>query len=231
LFVLSDGIGGQTNGEVASAMAVETIVAQCLNAPADGSACDEEELHSNISVRTNCLVSAVYAANHAIHDASTNNPQLQGMGATVVAAWMDGLRLSLVHVGDSRAYLFRAGDLESLTVDHTLVAEQVRSGLLTLEQAHTNPLRRILIRALGAREGVEIDTHERELRAGDVLLLCSDGLTGMVPESEIKEILLHEQDGQSAADLLIASANEHGGDDNVTVILVRIGAVAEQGGS
>jgi protein phosphatase len=133
-------------------------------------------------------------------------------------------------VGDSRAYLFRGGDLEILTLDHTLVAEQVRSGLLTQEQAQTNPLRRILIRALGAREEVEIDIHEHELRDGDVLLLCSDGLTGMVPESEITDILTHDHDAQSAADRLVASANEHGGEDNVTVILVRIGLATGQNG-
>jgi protein phosphatase len=144
------------------------------------------------------------------------------MGATVVAAWIDSLQLSLVHVGDSRAYLLRAGELASLTADHTLVAEQVRSGILTLEQAQTNPLRRLLIRALGAREEVEIDIHENELRNGDILLLCTDGLTGMVPESEITEILMREQDAQSAADRLVASANEHGGEDNVSVIVLRI---------
>jgi protein phosphatase len=103
-----------------------------------------------------------------------------------------------------------------------LVAEQVRSGLLTVEQAQTNPLRRLLIRALGAREEVEIDIHEGELRSGDALLLCTDGLTGMVPESGITEILQRARDTQSAADDLVSSANEHGGEDNVSVIVLRI---------
>jgi protein phosphatase len=113
--------------------------------------------------------------------------------------------------------------LESLTADHTLVAEQVRSGLLTVEQAQTNPLRRLLIRALGAREEVETDIHEGVLRSGDVLLLCTDGLTGMVPESGITEILMRAPNAQSAADDLVASANAHGGEDNVSVIVLRIG--------
>ena len=230
LFALSDGIGGQAKGEVASALAVETIVTHCLQSSADHSTYSGDESQSEISDRTNRLVNAVYLANRAILEASGIDPRFQGMGATLVAAWINGLRLSLVHVGDSRAYLFRDGDLKILTLDHTLVAEQVRSGLLTQEQAQTNPLRRILIRALGAREEVEIDIHEDELRCGDVLLLCSDGLTGMVPESEIGDTLSHESDTQNAADRLVASANEHGGDDNVTVILVRIGASTGQRG-
>jgi len=230
LFVLSDGIGGQANGEVASAMAVETIVTQCLELSTDRSIYNGDEPKSGISDRTKHLARAAYLANRTILEAAVNDPQFQGMGATLVAAWIDGLRLSLVHVGDSRAYLLRGGKLESLTSDHTLVAEQVRNGLLTQEQAQTNPLRRILIRALGAREEVEIDVHEHELRSGDVLLLCTDGLTGMVPESEITDILFQECDAQSAADRLVASANEHGGEDNVTVILVRIGASVGQSG-
>jgi serine/threonine protein phosphatase PrpC len=231
LFVLSDGIGGQANGEVASAIAVETIVTHCSEFSTVQSRTNGDELQSGISDRTNRLVSATYLANRTILEASVTDPQFQGMGATLVAAWIDRLRLSLVHVGDSRAYLLRGGHLESLTWDHTLVAEQVRNGLLTPEQAQTNPLRRILIRALGAREELEIDVHEHELHGGDVLLLCTDGLTGMVPESEIRDVLLHECDAQSAADRLVASANEHGGEDNVTVILVRIGASVGQSGS
>ena len=230
LFVLSDGIGGQANGEVASAMAVETIVAHCLELPTGSSSSNGEDPQLGISDKTNQLVKATYLANRAILGASINDPRFQGMGATLVAAWIDGHRLSLVHVGDSRAYLFREGDLVSLTSDHTLVAEQVRNGLLTVEQAQTNPLRRILIRALGAREEVEIDILEHELRAGDVLLLCTDGLTGMVSESQITDVLCHARDAQSAADRLIASANEHGGEDNTTVILVRIGTSAGQNG-
>jgi serine/threonine protein phosphatase PrpC len=226
LFVLSDGIGGQANGEVASGMAVETILIQCLQSSAK-----QEEAQSGISATTNRLLSAARSANRAIFEASALDRRLEGMGATLVAAWIEDLRMSLVNVGDSRVYLLRAGQLKTLTADHTLVAEQVRSGLLTQEQAKTNPLRRILIRALGAREEVEIDTSEQELRGGDSLLLCSDGLTCMVPESEILEILSHDCDAQCAADRLVAAANEHGGEDNVTVILVRIATNAGQDGS
>jgi PPM family protein phosphatase len=231
LFVLSDGIGGQANGEVASALAVETIVTHCLKFSVDRPAHNGDEPRSDISDRTYHLAKAAGLANLAIHETSVRDPRFQGMGATVVAAWIDGLRLSLAHVGDSRAYLFRGGELESLTSDHTLVAEQVRSGLLTLEQAQTNPLRRMLIRSLGVREEVEIDVREHQLRGGDVLLLCSDGLTGMVPESDIADVLSRGTDAQSSADRLVASANEHGGEDNVTVILARIEANTGQSDS
>jgi serine/threonine protein phosphatase PrpC len=223
LFVLSDGMGGQANGEVASAIAVETIVAQCMQSsirsPNSGTS---NNPGSTVSEKTSDLVRAVNLANRAICEASLQDPQFQGMGATVVAASVDGHRLSLIHVGDSRAYLLRAGGLKSLTADHTLVAEQVRTGLLTPEQAQTNPLRRMLIRALGASEEVEVDFQEHELQDGDVLLFCTDGLTGMVPESEIADILLHEHDAQNAADQLVADANERGGEDNVTIIVVRV---------
>jgi serine/threonine protein phosphatase PrpC len=229
LFVLSDGIGGQANGEVASALAVDTIVAHCLESSANGSTGNGNEPLAGVSDRTNHLVGAASLANRAIRDAAAQDPQLQGMGATVVAAWIDGLQLSLVHVGDSRAYLLRNNILISLTADHTLVAEQVRNGILTPEQAQTNPLRRLLIRALGASEEVEIDIREQKLQNGDILLLCTDGLTGMVPEPEIAEILQNDRDAQSTADRLVASANEHGGEDNVTVILVQI-AVADRTG-
>jgi protein phosphatase len=230
LFVLSDGIGGQANGEVASALAVETILAHCQGSPIRGSSVNGNGLASEFSDRTNQLVEAATLANRAIRDAATQDPQFQGMGATAVAARIDGLLLSLIHVGDSRAYLLRNNNLICLTADHTLVAEQVRNGVLTPEQAQTNPLRRLLIRALGASEEVEIDIREQKLQGEDVLLLCTDGLTGMVPESEIAEILLHDRDAQNAADRLVASANEHGGEDNVTVILVRIAASDGQGG-
>jgi serine/threonine protein phosphatase PrpC len=222
LFVISDGMGGQANGEVASALAVETIVAHRMDSSTKGWPTNASNLESAISENSNDLVQAVNQANHAICEAAIHHPEFQGMGATVVAASIDAMRLSLVHVGDSRAYLLRAGEFEILTADHTLVAEQVRSGLLTPEQAQTNPLRRMLIRALGASEKVEIDIYERDLQGSDVLLLCTDGLTGMVPDSEIADILLHEQDAQRAADRLVASANEHGGEDNVSVIVVYV---------
>jgi serine/threonine protein phosphatase PrpC len=222
LFVLSDGLGGAAKGEVASAMAVEAVIAS-LNenaaaADSNGNSADENKL----SAETQSLVHAIKLANRKIHNEGTRDPACRGMGATIVAARISGNRLSLVHVGDSRAYLLRSDRLEQLTADHSLVAEQVRQGLMTREQAEASELQSVLTRALGTEENVEVDADEIELFPRDSLLLCSDGLTRMVPEDEIATILLQAPDVASAAERLVSRANEHGGLDNVTVVVIRV---------
>ena len=144
------------------------------------------------------------------------------MGATIVAAWIEGQRLSLAHVGDSRAYLLRAGSLAQLTADHSLVAEKVRIGILTPQEADWSELQSVLTRAVGTNATVEVDADEQMLLAGDALLLCSDGLTRMVTDPEIASTLLTTTSAQAAADRLVELANENGGVDNVSVIIVRI---------
>lgn len=222
LFVISDGMGGGAHGEVASAIAAETVVAYCGEASTDTSTPYIVEARLGLSERTNRLASAAHLANRKIYEAAVNNPLQHGMGATVVAAWLEGSCLSVVNVGDSRAYLLRSGELERLTSDHTLVAEQVRQGILTPRQAIASTLQSVLIRALGVREQVDVDAGERVLLPGDVLLLCTDGLTRMVPDEEIAGTLLNERRAQSAADSLVALAKAKGGEDNVSVIVVRI---------
>jgi PPM family protein phosphatase len=220
LFVVSDGMGGQAHGEVASALTVETVVQNCSSS--DALACDDFR-RADLSEKTNRLACAVESANSKIYQAALADPQLRGMGATVVAAWLDNFRLSLVHVGDSRAYLLRLGSLQHLTADHTLVAEQVKSGLIKAEEAHLSKIQNILTRALGAQEHVESDAAECTLANADVLLLCTDGLTRMVSDTEIAEILLEFADPQASAERLVRIANEHGGQDNITVIVLHIG--------
>jgi protein phosphatase len=144
------------------------------------------------------------------------------MGSTIVAARICGTRLSLAHVGDSRAYLFRADALQQLTSDHSLVAEQVRHGLMSHQQAAASELQSILTRALGAEDRVNVDADEIELFPGDSLLLCSDGLTRMVPEDEIAGILAEVPPVRVAAERLVRRANERGGEDNITVIAIRL---------
>jgi len=222
LFLLSDGMGGEAHGEVASSMAVETVAAHCLEAANSLSAPFFGEQRPDLSEKTNRLVSAVYLANRKIHESAQSNPKQRGMGATVLAAWLDGQRLSLVHVGDSRAYLLRTGALEQLTSDHSLVAEQVRKGLLTPQQAETSEMQSVLLRALGTGEEVEVDADEHLMLDGDTLLLCSDGLTRMVTDPEIASTLLTHPRAQAAADHLVALANEYGGQDNVTVVVLRV---------
>jgi len=220
--VLSDGMGGESHGEVASALAVEIVVTHCQEASNSVAAPFYGEPKPALSEKTNRLVSAVHLANRKIKQVSQEDPARRGMGATILVARVDGPRLSLVHVGDSRAYLLRAGVLEQLTSDHSLVAEQVRRGLLTPQQADASEMQSVLIRALGTDAEVEIDADEHVLLDGDVLLLCSDGLMRMVTDPEIASTLLTHSNAQAAADRLVELANEYGGEDNVTVIVVRI---------
>lgn len=224
LYVLSDGLGGQANGEVASAMAVETVVAYCVAAEKNRAAPLATGPLPDFSDRTKHLLSAVTIANRKIFDFTKSDPLLQGMGATIVAAWIDGRQMSLVHVGDSRAYLLRGDTFRQLTADHSLVAEQVRRGILTPQQAETSELQSVLLRALGTAEQVEADADEHSLLDGDTVLLCSDGLTRMVADAEIAGVLMTDEPVQSTADRLVDLANNHGGADNISVIVVRLRA-------
>jgi serine/threonine protein phosphatase PrpC len=226
LYALSDGMGGAAHGEVASALAIETLVAHCLEAENNRAAPLFVEPRPGFSEHLNRLESAVTLANRKIFDSAAANPELAGMGATVVAAWIKGSRLSVAHVGDSRAYLLRAGVLEQLTDDHSLAAEHVRRGLLTPQQAETSQLQSVLVRALGTAEHVDSDVKELDLLDGDTLLLCSDGLTRMVTEPEIASTLMTVEPAQAAADHLVELANDYGGADNVTAIVVHVTEVA-----
>jgi serine/threonine protein phosphatase PrpC len=222
LFVLSDGMGGEVHGEIASAMAVETVVKHCLDAETNPAAQVIGAVQPYWSARTKHLATAVHLANRTIFKAAEKNPDHHGMGATLTAAWIDGAKLSIAHVGDSRAYLLRSGSLLQLTRDHSLVAEQVRRGILTAAEAEESNMQSVLLRALGAQAAIEVDAEEHPLFPRDVLLLCSDGLTRMVTEPEIAGTLQAETDPARAAEKLIALANERGGPDNITVVIARI---------
>ncbi len=213
VFVVADGMGGAQAGEVASRIAVE-VFAQGL--PQSGSA--EQR-----------LADRVLEANRQIFDVSRSERERAGMGTTLTAALLEGSDLAIAHVGDSRAYLFRDGALKRLTQDHSLVDELVRRGKLTEEQAAEHPQRSIITRALGPEPEVEVDTWTYPVRAGDVLLLCSDGLTSMVPEDRLQGLLSSSPGLKAAAQALIDEANAAGGRDNITVVLFRL-EEAEGGG-
>src|SRR5438067_1457654 len=218
VFVVADGMGGAQAGEVASQIAV---VAFQRGLPDSGS--PEER-----------LANTVRDANRRIYERSREETGRAGMGTTLTAAYVGDGNLAIAHVGDSRAYLFRDGSLQRLTQDHSLVDELVRRGKLTEEQAAEHPQRSIITRALGAEPTVEVDTWTYPVRAGDVLLLCSDGLTSMVAEERVQEILTGTTDLQAAAQQLIDEANAAGGRDNITVVLSRIedaGAAAPEDGT
>jgi protein phosphatase len=222
LFVLSDGMGGEAHGEIASALAVETLVKHCLDSEKNPAAPFFGQSQPSWSARTKRLASAVHLANKSIFKSAEDHPEQHGMGATMTAAWIDGAKLSIAHVGDSRAYLLRVGSLLQLTQDHSLVAEQVRRGILTAAEAEESDMQSVLLRALGAQPEIEVDAEEHMLFGRDVLLLCSDGLTRMVTEPEIAGTLQAETDPTKAAEKLVALANERGGADNVTVVVVRL---------
>jgi protein phosphatase len=222
LYVLSDGMGGEAHGEVASKLAVQTIMDHCQQAANSHATPSFGESKADVSERTNRLASAIHLANRKVYEKAISNPGHKGMGATIVAAWMEGQKLSLAHVGDSRAYLLRAGSLDQLTADHSLVAEKVRIGILTPQEADASEMQSVLTRAVGTNENVEVDADEQMLLAGDSVLLCSDGLSRMVTDPEIASILLTSISAQNAADRLVDLANENGGVDNVSVIVLRI---------
>ena len=205
LFAVADGMGGARAGEVAAglaAAALEEVEPETLGA--DG------------------IAALIVEANRRIWERSLNDPNTAGMGAVVTAAVVDAEAgtVAIGHVGDSRAYLLRAGSLEQLTTDHSLVAELVQSGVLTPEEAERHPQRSAITRALGTEETVEIDGFTVSAEPGDIYLICSDGLSNMLTDDEVTEAIENAGgDPHDAADALIRAANEHGGEDNVTVVL------------
>jgi serine/threonine protein phosphatase PrpC len=221
LFLVADGMGGHAAGEIASRIAVDSISEFIVHTKEDDGtwphAYDEHYRRS-----TNRLMAALRMANTRVLEAMRKDARLRGMGTTVVAAMEDEGTVSVAHVGDSRAYLIRAGHLSRITNDHSWVFEQVQAGMLTEAEAEKHPLRNVITRALGGALQVTPDASEIEARPGDVVLLCSDGLTGMVPESEILRIVTaNDNDLEQACRELIDAANERGGLDNVTAVLVR----------
>jgi PPM family protein phosphatase len=222
LFVLSDGMGGEAHGEIASALAVETVVKYCMETDSNASAPLYGNPPAGLSAQTKRLLSAVHLANRNIYKSAQEHPEQAGMGATLTALWISGDALSIAHVGDSRAYLLRNGTLQQLTNDHSLVAEQVRRGIISASEAEQSEMQSVLLRALGTQAEVEVDAEEQALFPRDLLLLCSDGLTRMVTDPEIAGTLQAETDPQKAAERLIALANETGGVDNISVIVIRL---------
>jgi protein phosphatase len=205
VFVVADGMGGAQAGEVASKIAVEAFE---LSLPDEGR--PEEQ-----------LAERAREANQRIYALSREEQERAGMGTTLTAAYLGDRDLAIAHVGDSRAYLFRDGELKRLTQDHSLVDELVRRGKLTEAQAAEHPQRSIITRALGPEEDVEVDTFTYPLRPGDVVLLCSDGLTSMVSEERVAQILGSAEALDQVGRALIREANEAGGRDNITVVLFR----------
>lgn len=205
VFLVADGMGGHQAGEVASRGAVESVMANYY----------DDTTHD---VPTS-LVRAFRAANQQLHQQALADPGKAGMGTTLVAAVILGRKVYVANVGDSRAYLINRQAITQITEDHSWVEEQVRAGLLTEEQAQRHPQRNLVTRALGSKPAVEVDVFEGEIGTGDTLLLCSDGLTGRVSDAEISAVA-QQHPPEEAARLLVARANERGGNDNISVLIV-----------
>ena len=234
LFVLSDGMGGQSSGEVASRLASETVVAHCREASQYPSVPLVGKHLAGISAAGNRLASSIRLANRTVHQAAQQNTMQTGMGATLVAVMLTEERANIAHVGDSRVYRFRNGNLESLTQDHSFIAEQVRQGLMTEQEANNSNLQNVLLRAVGVDADVEVEVNEELLAEDDALLLCSDGLTKELSDGQIATVLGEIDDPQAAADRLIKLANDAGGSDNISVIVLRqaprlVGAIERLG--
>lgn len=221
LFVVCDGMGGEAAGEVASQIGIKTIVETLNGAESSPPPAQKPE---GFRPRTAQLGAALERSNRAIYDQAQQILHQIGMGTTVVSAWVEDNMASLAHVGDSRAYLWHDGQFEQLTRDHSLVEEQVRAGLITREQSLESDKQNILLRALGKEPEVEIELGERYLKPGDYLLLCSDGLTRMVPDKVLAETIGHVRDPQRIADHLVELAVQNGGVDNITAIVVEMGS-------
>ena len=222
LFILCDGMGGQAAGEVASRMGVDLILEHFREGSQNPRNGLDGPYREEFSAQTNRLLSGIRISNRAIYEAANGSSATSGMGSTVVAVQISGNVMSVAHVGDSRVYLFRNGELRQLTEDHSLVREQVRQGLISAEEAERSELANVILRALGAEPTVVADLDELWVGAKDQLLLCSDGLTRMVPDAEIAKVLAADQTPQEAADRLVETANENGGEDNTTVIVARL---------
>jgi protein phosphatase len=210
LFVVADGMGGAQAGEVASRIAVDYF---------------REGLEDDATPES-ALATIAVAANSRIHELSHSSAEHAGMGTTLTAVYVGDQEVAIAHVGDSRAYCLRDGELLRLTDDHSLVDELMRQGRLTPEEAVEHPQRSVITRALGPEGTVEVDTRSFRARSGDVYLLCSDGLTTMLSEEEIADVLRAHPRLRDAGEALIAAANEAGGRDNITVVLLRLEDVA-----
>jgi protein phosphatase len=222
LFVVCDGMGGAPAGEVASQIGVDAIL-QHLDPGTEAAATPRPgSQERGYLARTNHLAAAVRRSNQVIYNQARQDPRQADMGTTVVAAWIKEHVASVAHVGDSRAYLWHDDRLEPLTRDHSLVEAHVGAGLLSREEGLLAPNQNVLVRVLGREPDVDVDVKEVPVQPGDYLLLCSDGLTRMVPEPALAQAFAPGRDPQHICDHLIAAANGRGGADNITVIVVEV---------
>jgi PPM family protein phosphatase len=210
LYAVADGMGGHNGGEIASKLALEVLES------ALGKIDDSRQINV-----TPFLKESVILASTRIHEKASMDENLKGMGTTLVCAYFNKDRCYIAQVGDSRVYLYRDGDLWKITEDHSLVNEQVRSGLISRSQAEKLTYKNVITRSVGFEEAVNVDIYERAIEPGDLFLLCSDGLTSMIDDAEIKRNI-NADDLKATVGSLIDAANHAGGHDNISAIIVRV---------
>ncbi|MDX2177384.1 MAG: Stp1/IreP family PP2C-type Ser/Thr phosphatase [Candidatus Sumerlaeia bacterium] len=226
LFIVADGMGGHSAGEVASRRAIERIV-EYLRQEGEPETEDDtapQLFDPKLSLHENRISAAVRLANRDVHKLAEEHSEFQGMGTTVVGMLFDAAnsKAAIAHVGDSRCYRVRNGEIQLLTLDHSWVNEQLQRKIITPEEAKNHRWRNVITRALGHRPDVEVDVQSEELKPHDLYLLCSDGLSGLLDDQDLKRIMLSNPDLEDCAQELIRAANEAGGHDNITIILIRI---------
>jgi protein phosphatase len=219
LFAVADGLGGHAAGEVASRIVVDKI-GDFIAHTAERDRTWPVEYEVDLSYDGNRLKAALLLADQSILNDIQANPERESMGSTVVACLVQGERATLVHVGDSRAYLLNPSGIQQVTRDHSWVAEQVANGILTQEEARHHPFRNVITQALGNGGDLDVAVQEIQVKELDRILLCSDGLSGMIQDRAIWEIVDQAPDVEAATQKLIRTAMENGGEDNITVVLI-----------
>ena len=222
LFIVCDGMGGHASGEVASQMAVETIRNFFRETREDPELTWPYKMDRSRRYEENRLITAIKLANLRIHEASKRESKFHGMGTTIVVFYSIEEGAYLAHVGDSRIYRLREGQLQQVTEDHSLLNDYIKMKKLTAEEIANFPHKNVIVRALGMKESVKVDTFLEQTRPGDIFLLCTDGLSGEVPDPQIHEIMVrHGKDLTAMSQDLIETAKKNGGSDNITAIIVR----------
>lgn len=211
-FIIADGMGGHNSGEIASQMAVNFISHYILENP--------QEFAEDDAIST-AVQEVIRKANAFVCEASVNNPEYRGMGTTLILAVIYNKRIYIGHVGDSRVYVVRGTGMEQITTDHSYIEELLRNGSITRDEAQKHPKRNLITRALGCVEEVEIDIYTCNIKENDIYILCTDGLTNTMNEDEIKNIVLGSDDPDIVCSELVNTANANGGEDNITVIVIK----------
>ncbi|MGF1466054.1 MAG: Stp1/IreP family PP2C-type Ser/Thr phosphatase [Sandaracinaceae bacterium] len=221
LYLVADGMGGHASGEVASHMAIETLRDFFKATSADPEATWPYKMDKSRGYEENRLVTGIKLANRRIHQSAQEEPRLRGMGTTIVASLVIDDGVLIAHVGDSRVYRIRDGRMEQLTDDHSLLNDYIKMKRLTEEEIANFPHKNVIVRALGMKDTVKVDTRLDPPMPGDIYVLCSDGLCGPVSDDEILEISTSSNDLKQSVARLIERANQNGGPDNVTVVLAK----------